>query len=170
MSNVIDQGKDIVNHVQDIGSYIHPIRDDLVNLLRKDTFCLGGKLVIFQNNVRAQINITSENLVNLGDFILNNLGNLEFQLNRARNVVNDVDDNIEKYRPDSWMFLAYTIPMVLVCTLMTLGVIFAWTNATHKKTECVLSWFILPIFMLGIFLGCLLCAFVAAGSVTIAGK
>ncbi len=170
MSNIIDKGKKITNDVREIGNYIEPIRDDLVNLLGEDAFCPGGNLTNIQNDLRAHVNTTLDNLVNLRNFILNDLGNLDFQLNRAKKQLNNVDDKIEQYRPDGWMFLAYTIPMVVVCSLMILGVIFAWTDATHAKTQCVLSWIILPIFMLGVFLGCVLCVFVAAGSVAVAGK
>jgi len=139
----------------------------VADILEND-LCPGGNLNNIQQDLRSQVAAVQDILTSLRGFIGGQLQNLENELDRARKIVDDADHNFEKYTPDTWMYLAYPIPLCCLCLLLSYGVILAWYRATNKKAERIMSWVVMPLFILLIFLGCIACGSVTVGSVVVA--
>lgn len=174
VSNLVHLSKNLTIIVRDIGERAEPVRVILFEELRIDKIssCLSVNATGLDQAVpgfRSQVNSVQDALNNLKGFITDKLGNLESLQNRLIKVVDDANNFINKYEPKDWWFYLFTIPVIFICTAMSVGTLWAWKmKVTPKVYQVVMNWVLLPLFILFVSLSCIVCCLVGTGSVIIA--
>jgi len=148
----------IVDGMIIVGSQSAGIRDVIVSNL--GNFCPGepdikGKTGIDFDAIAVA---TIEKLAQLKDFIENNADDLQNALQRVNDGTADLDDALQYADATDWRVKMVVVPLVIVPAIMFVGVGLAWFDISNDTVQCILSWFILPIFVFLITFMWLLCS------------
>ena len=105
-------------------------------------------------------------LEQLGDFINNDVARAQQGIDATLETTQDVEDFINDADVNDWQSLLVLIPYILIPSFLLVGVIMAWCDASIGVFTCLLSWFMMPLFILLTILSIVACAAISAGAVT----
>jgi hypothetical protein len=159
---LIDDASVLNEDLKDVGSAAIDLRDQLVVELGKDNLCPNDENYLIQDAVGQTINEHAseviEMLTQLGDFVTNDLKDLDDGLNNANAAVNDMDTVLETVAEKQWIGVIYCLPLVFVTALMMAGTMAAQGHILNDCSHLFLSWLVQPFFVLWIILSYIFCA------------
>lgn len=87
-------------------------------------------------------------LTGMGNFTVNDTAGFDNTVDVLLSTSSDVTDSAENISLGDWQALVILIPYILVPCLLLVGVALAWIDVDIPQVRCVLSNFILPIFII----------------------
>lgn len=141
----------ILSDVKQVGSNVTKVRDTFFNRLAS-----GGKQCL-ENDVLEQetnrdyselINTIREALAGLGNGEPDNLEAWQNSTEYIQESAAAVNDDVENVDIGDWQSLIIIIPYIIIPSVLLVGVCAAWFEIDIPYLRCVLSWLILPIFVL----------------------
>lgn len=156
---------DFANALEGVGDNVAPIRDELVNRVSDDNFCAGVDL-----NAVTGIDFDSltanvvEYLNEIEDYtgFSDDIQEATADLRRAAQSVEETSENIT---PRDWQSLMFIVPFSVFAVVFVVGVALAWCGRSITWYTCILSWFVLPLFILLVVV-----CFIVSGGIAIAAS
>lgn len=126
--------------------------------LSNDTFCSNVDL-------NAQTGIDFDSIINdavvfldnLGDFNTEGVDNAESAFDTIEQTADNVEQTADNITPQSWQSLIFIVPFSVFAVLFLVGVALAWCEKSVAWYTCMLSWVVLPLFIILIVI-CFLCS------------
>jgi len=140
-----------------VGKSSGVIRDELVATL--GNFCPDSDVTNVTGQDFDQMAGEAVTLLNeLGDFINSNVARVQDGIDRTRETTMDIEDTVHDIDVNDWQSLVVVIPFVLLPSFLLVGVLMAWFNASIGFYTCLLSWLILPLFIIATIVAIISCA------------
>ena len=141
-----------------MGRSSEDVRDELVSNL--GNFCPNEPNIAqttgFDFDALAQdaINLLQQ----LGDFIDTDVANVQDGIDTTHQTTADIEEAVNDIDVHDWQSLLIIIPFVLLPAFMLVGVLMAWFDASIGVVQCLLSWLVLPLFILVTLVGIVACS------------
>jgi hypothetical protein len=159
-----DEFVGISTNLKDVAQKATPVRDELVKFL-KDDICPLTPDSATEAQVRSLGSSTLKAMVELDNFIANDLKDVDEALSEVRGATEDVDKAAQAAQFTGAGSAAILIPYLIVPSFLGVALIMGWCNIYSEGYYFFITWFILPIFLLMIIL-----AYVAAGFVVLTAE
>jgi len=145
---LITEAKEIAVSLQEIGIAASTARETLVQDL--GNFCPGEEDIdgVTGVNIDEYAQDAIDLLGDLGDFLKNDLEDLEIALQDGKNGLDDAEEVFTEIDLHDWQALVVLIPIILVPSFLMVGVLMAMFDATSETFTFILKWFFMPIFVL----------------------
>mmetsp|Transcript_7519 Transcript_7519/g.17226 ORF Transcript_7519/g.17226 Transcript_7519/m.17226 type:complete len:524 (-) Transcript_7519:455-2026(-) len=155
---LLQEAEVITTSLQEVGQSSGEIRDGLVASL--GNFCPGDSNVdqTTGQNFDAMAQEAADLLGQLGDFINNDVVEVQKGIDRAQDTTQEIDDVLREIDADDWQSITVIIPYIIVPSLLVVAVMMAMFDATLEPYERAVVWLIMPLFMVIIVLTIFACA------------
>ena len=144
-------GEEIAEQLELVGDSAAPIRDELVGRLQTG-FCPANPSLIDETgyDFDSMASDGIEYLNILSDFVNNDVAEMRQALQDINDATEDVSTALSTYDISDDAAMAYVIPIIVLACILAFAVILAWCDISHPKWDCVLKWFFVPLFGIGI--------------------
>jgi len=157
--------------VENIGQIAAPLRDELVSKLANDSFCPGVDLLSLTGvDFSSYIDESVAYLEQLGNFTAAQGNNTRNILETAQQTAETVETTSDNITPRDWQSLMFVVPFSIFAVLFLAGVALAWSDRAMPWYRSILTWFVLPIFIILIVICFLLSGGIAIAASMNAGK
>lgn len=147
MQQLLNEAEVIVDSLIDVGQSSDGVRDELVANL--GNFCPNDPN--FAQSVGQDLDTLASEAISLlnelGDFINNEVIDLGSSIDATQKTTNDIERIVNEIDVNDWQSLLVIIPYILVPSLLLVGVMMAWFDASISIYQCVVIWFINPLFI-----------------------
>jgi len=150
--------RSISNNLQLVSREATPVRDELVSFLQQDVCPLkpGSST---EQEIRSMASSTLTALEDLSNFIQNELEDLNAALDQSEDVTEDVGDAVDKTEFTGSTASLVMIPYFLVPALLLVALLFGWQEVYAERYYCVITWFLMPLFVLMVMFMYFVCGF-----------
>lgn len=170
VQSILSDARGISISLKSIGQSSAQVRDELTGSL--GNFCPA------EPNIEALTGIDFDALANeaisllneLGDFIENDVENLQTQIESAQETSALVGDTVETIEANDWQSLVILIPYLTLAVVLLVGVVMVWRGRSSRMCTCFLSWGVMPLFSCAVIAAFCMSAFVCFAAVGNAGK
>eukprot|EP00529_Nitzschia_sp_RCC80_P010694 CAMPEP_0113509838 /NCGR_PEP_ID=MMETSP0014_2-20120614/37798_1 /TAXON_ID=2857 /ORGANISM="Nitzschia sp." /LENGTH=624 /DNA_ID=CAMNT_0000405713 /DNA_START=279 /DNA_END=2150 /DNA_ORIENTATION=- /assembly_acc=CAM_ASM_000159 len=151
----------LVSNIDEVSSRALPVRNELVEFLRKDVCPLNPGSAT-ENRIRAMADNTLDGLNELDGFVESYLGDVKSALDQIDTTTQQISQATQNLQFTSSKVIAIMIPYFIIPAFVMVGVAMGYWDVFSEGYYSFLTWFVLPcMVILTIF------AFVAAGWVAI---
>lgn len=159
VQQLLDESDTIAHTLFDIGDSSIAIRDKVVAEL--------GKFCPKHDNIEKDTGIdfdeiakeTISRLEGLQNFIETDVADLIKDLDRIRDVTDDVEEANNKADVEEWQVTLLVIPLAVTATILLVGTLVAWMGMSFDWFQCAQTWFVLPLFVIWITFCWICCSF-----------
>lgn len=165
VSSLLADAQTITSSLRSLGQSTVEVRDVLVGSL--GNFCPGDPNLEQETGYDFDsIAAKAIELLNvLGDFITNDVVNVQNAIDSTRDTSDEVDQQIENIDVHDWQSLIIIIPYVLVPSFLLVGCIMAWFRVSNNTYNCTLAYFWTPFLILITTFSYIMCGVVSAAAV-----
>ena len=167
---MLNDAKDITDSLQSIGDSSIAARDKLVTYL--GNFCPNSSNLLQQTgfDLDAMAQTAIDLLNQLGDFINNNLMEVQNGIQASLQTTDSVDNIITKYDIHDWQSLIIIVPYIIVPSVLLVGLMLAAFNVSFAWFTCTITWFFIPLFAVMVTFAYIASSVLVSASVMNAGK
>jgi hypothetical protein len=151
-------------NLKDVANEATPVRDELVKFLENDICPLAPNSAT-ETQVRDLGASTLQAMVELDNFIANDLMNVDEALSEVLGATEDVDKSVQAAQFTGAESAAILLPYLILPSFLVVALIMGWCDVYSEGYYFFITWFILPLFVLMVIL-----AFVAAGFVVLTAE
>jgi NADH:ubiquinone oxidoreductase subunit 3 (subunit A) len=171
LNRILEKVNDFANALQEVGQLIQPLKENIVARLANDSFCPGVNLSEATGvDFDSILNDTVTTLDSANNFTIPKENETLEALNAAQKTTNNVENTSDNITPTDWQSLIFVVPFSIFAFLYIVGVALAWRKKNLAWYTCILSWVVLPLFVVLIVI-CFLCSgAIAIGASANAGK
>lgn len=163
ISNILANARGISISLTSIGQSSAQVRDELTQNL--GNFCPA------EPNIEALTGIDFDALASqaisllneLGDFIENDVEGFQQQIEMAQDTSDSVGNTVDNIQAKDWQSLVVLIPFLSLAVFLVIGVVMAWCSRTSRTCTCLLTWGVMPLFLV-----CTIVAFLASALICFA--
>jgi len=169
VNSILSDARGISISLKSLAQSSAQVREELTNNL--GNFCPAEPNIEVLTGIDFDV-LASEAIVllnELGDFIENDVKNMQQQIEAARETSNLVANTVDEIETNDWQALVILIPYLILGTILLVSVGLAWFNMSGPFFTCFLSWGILPIFIAATIAAFCFSAFVCLTAVANAG-
>ena len=94
----------------------------------------------------------------LGEFATKDIKQMEDGLTKGNGIIDDIDVVVESAAEHEWIGIAFVLPLVFLAALLMAGAMAAQGRVMNSFIQSMLSWIVLPLFIVWIVLSYVLCA------------
>lgn len=169
VDQILSESAAITTSLRSLGRTGTDLRMDMTSVL--ENFCTANPDLEAQTGYDfvGSTQDALDFLDDLGDFIDKDLVDVEEGIADAQKGTADVNDVVDKI-DGTWQSLLIAVPFVVLATLMLLGMTLVWLEISPPFCTSVLSWVILPLFVIATVVAFLLCGGAVINTVANAGK
>lgn len=158
LNRILGEVNDFTNVLQEVGQVIQPLKDNLIARLANDSFCPGVNLSeVTGVDFDSILNDTVTTLDSVNDFTIPLANETIEVLDAAQKTTNNMENTSDNITPTDWQSLIFVVPFSIFAFLYLVGVALAWRKKHVSWYTCILSWTVLPLFVVLIIL-CFLCS------------
>jgi hypothetical protein len=171
ISEIAQEANRISQNLQSVGNESSSIRNTLVDNL--GSFCPQNADALQQQtgvNFDQQAQQAIDLLNQLGDFVNNQLQDVQTGINLVQKGTNDVEKTVNEIDVNDWQVLVILIPWILVPSFLLVGVVMAWWEVSTNVYDCLLQWFFLPLLVIMTIASISLSSAISIMAVSNAGK
>jgi hypothetical protein len=158
LNRILEKVNGFANALQEVGQSIQPLKENIVARLANDSFCPGINLTEATGvDFDSILNDTVTTLDSANNFTIPKENQTLEALNVAQKTTNNVENTTDNITPSDWQSLIFVVPFSIFAFLYLVGVALAWRKKNVAWYTCILSWVVLPIFVVFIVI-CFLCS------------
>ena len=84
----------------------------------------------------------------LGNFTAKPIAETQYIVDKAQQTIDKVETTSDDITPKDWQSLMFIVPFSIFSVLFVLGVALAWCDRVVPWYTCILTWIILPLFII----------------------
>jgi len=170
LANITDTANSVFDSLLMTAESATGTRKTLRAFRNDPTFCLNNETVL-----EYLLNSTGENYstwvtsavaatAQLGDFLGNQTKDLQAVADSATTITDNANEQTQNIAIKDWQSLIILIPYIVFPTILLVGVVMAWFEKLNTRYRCLLTWFVLPIFVFQVFFAYLVSSLVMMGA------
>ena len=161
---ILDNVEEFANALDEVAQVAQPLSKDLASQLANDSFCPGVDLdsatgLNFSSIANDAVTFLDQN------FTLPQAKEARETLDTAQQTAARVETTSDNISIQDWQSLIFIVPFSIFAFLFLVGVALVWFDRNVTWYICILSWVVLPLFIILIVI-CALCS----GAIVIAAS
>uniref|UniRef100_A0A7S2HEF1 Protein tweety homolog n=1 Tax=Helicotheca tamesis TaxID=374047 RepID=A0A7S2HEF1_9STRA len=153
--SLAEDAKQISESLISVGRSSVAVRGDLEKLVGE--FCPGFDLEAeIGIDINSIINETVSQLDKLGNFVENDLVDLETNIDDGIKALNDSREVVTETELKDWYMMVFIIPIIVCTSLLMVATILAWINSSFQWYQCLSTYVVCPIFFCFVIFGWLI--------------
>lgn len=157
INDVARQVNNDTSHIIETSASLPKIASDLRNVT-SGGLCPGKTIRSSSGeNFNDLINGTIKTLDTANDILTNQLEQLRDVSQTIIDRTNTARKHLDEIQKYKWVLMAWSVPMVFFTALYLIGLIVTWVRKSNRLFDIVLSYINMPLFILFITLGWILC-------------
>ena len=170
INDVARQVNNDTSHIIETSASLPKIASDLRNVT-SGGLCPGKTIRSSSGeNFNDLINGTIKTLDATNDILTNQLVQLRDVSQTIIDRTNTARKHLDEIQKYKWVLMAWSVPMIFFTALYLIGLIVTWVRKSNRLFDIVLSYINMPLFILFITLGWILCGIFTILAMANAGK
>ena len=162
---ILDNVEEFANSLDEVALEFQPLSQELLSQLANDSFCPGVDLdSVTGLNFSSIVNDAVTSL-GVDNFTLPQAEEARETLDTAQQTAVRVETTSENISIQDWQSLIFIVPFSIFAFLFLVGVVLVWFDRNVTWYICILSWVVLPLFIILVVI-CALCS----GAIVIAAS
>lgn len=163
-NQIIDEVNSFINAVDNTARASVSLRDATISLLKND-FCPGGNLTAETGtDFDAIIENVTTFLNSLGDFSQAKIASAQEASQSASNTGDQIESTCNNIQLKDWQSLMFIVPCSVFFVVLISGVLLAWLDRSFKWLTSLITWLVLPLFIIWVIICWVCCGAVAIGA------
>lgn len=166
VATILSNARGISISLSSIGQSTAQVRDELSQNL--GNFCPAEPNILALTGIDfdALASQAISLLDQLGDFIENDVNTFQEEIRSAQETSALVGNTVDNIQANDWQALVVLIPYLSLAVFLVIGVFMAWCRRSNLIGTYLLTWLVLPLFILCIIVAFLASAFICLTAVS----
>lgn len=159
---LMQEATDLTEDLRGVGKTAVELRDQIVKELSNNRLCPNDPNYLVQDAIGSSIKENSQVAIDmldqLGEFATNDTQQMEDGIQQGNDLISDIDTFVQSAKEHEWVGLAFVMPLALLTVTLMTGAMAAQAGVMNNRVRLLLSWFILPLFIVWIVVSFVACA------------